>query len=80
MITDLKIADKMLCIAPDIRIWSARTVMQSEDFGDLKDNLPPSDIAKLGTKLLIDPVKLRPFAMYKRQRQAQGKHGKAAEE
>ncbi len=65
MITDLKIADKMLCIAPDIRIWSARTVMQSEDFGDLKDNLPPSDIAKLGTKLLIDPVKLRPFAMYK---------------
>ncbi len=65
MITDIKIADRMLCIAPDIRIWSARTKMQAEDFGDLKDDLPPSDIAKLGTKLLIDPAKLRPFAMYK---------------
>ena len=65
MVTDIKIADKMLCIAPDIRIWSARTKMQVEDFGDAKDDLPPSDIAKLGTKLLIDPAKLRPFAMYK---------------
>ncbi len=65
MITDIKIADKMLCIAPDIRIWSARTKMQVEDFGDAKDDLPPSDIAKLGTKLLIDPAKLRPFAMLK---------------
>jgi hypothetical protein len=39
--------------------------LHADDFGDLKDDLPPSDIAKLGTKLLIDPAKLRPFAMLK---------------
>ena len=31
MIVDVKIAEKMLVIAPDIRIWSARTKMQPED-------------------------------------------------
>jgi hypothetical protein len=65
MITDLKIADKMMVVAPDIRIWSARTKMQTEDFGDAKDNLPPSDLATLGVKKLCPQEKLRPFGMFK---------------
>ncbi len=65
MITDIKIADKMMVVAPDIRIWSARTKMQTEDFGDAKDNLPPSDLATLGVKKLCPQERLRPFAMLK---------------
>ena len=65
MITDLKIADKMIVVAPDIRIWSARTKMQPEDYGVEKDNLPPDDLATLGVKKLCPPEKLRPFGMLK---------------
>ena len=65
MITDVKVADKMLVIAPDIRIWSARTKMQPEDYGVDRDNLPPDDLATLGVKKLCPQEKLRPFAMYK---------------
>ena len=65
MITDIKITDKMLVIAPAITIWSARRKMQAEDFGDSKDALPPDDIASLGVKKLCPPEKLRPFAMLK---------------
>ncbi len=65
MITDIKIADKMLVIAPAINIWSARRKMQAEDYGVDKDNLPPEDIASLGVKKLCPPEKLRPFAMLK---------------
>ena len=66
MTVDVKVAEKMLVFAPDIRIWSARTKLRTEDFADgAKDLLPPSDIADLGTKRLIDSEKLRPFAMLK---------------
>jgi len=65
MITDIKVADKMLVIAPAITIWSARRKMQAEDFGDSKDALPPDEIASLGTKKLCPPERLRPFAMLK---------------
>ncbi len=66
MITDVKVADKMMVVAPDIRIWSARSKLKTEDFADdAKDLLPPSDIANLGTKRLINSERLRPFAMFK---------------
>ena len=65
MITDIKVADKMLVIAPAITIWSARKKMQAEDYGTDKDNLPPDEIATLGVKKLCPPEKLRPFAMLK---------------
>ena len=65
MITDIKVADKMLVIAPAITIWSARRKMQAEDFGDSKDALPPDEIATLGVKKLCPPERLRPFAMLK---------------
>ena len=63
---DVKIVDKMLVVAPDIRIWTAQTKLRADDFADdAKDLLPPSDLASLGTKRLIDAEKLRPFAKYK---------------
>ncbi len=65
MITDIKIADRMLCIAPDIRIWSARCKMRAEDYGIDAANLPPDDVASLGVKKLCPQEKLRPFAMLK---------------
>ena len=65
MITDIKVADKMLVIAPAITIWSARRKMQAEDFGDSKDALPPDEIATLGVKKLCPPERLRPFNMLK---------------
>ncbi len=65
MIIDVKIAEKMLVIAPDIRIWSARTKMQPEDYGMERDSLPPEELATLGVKKLCPPEKLRPFAMLK---------------
>ncbi len=65
MITDIKVADKMLVVAPAITIWSARKKMQAEDYGTDKDNLPPDEIATLGVKKLCPPEKLRPFAMLK---------------
>ena len=65
MITDIKVADKMLVVAPDIRIWSARTKMQPEDYGVDKDNLPPDDIATLGVKKLCPPEKLAVFGKLK---------------
>ncbi len=65
MITDLKVADKMMVVAPLITIWSARTKMQPEDYGLDKTNLPPEELATLGVKKLCPPEKLRPFAMLK---------------
>ncbi len=65
MITDIKVADKMLVMAPAITIWSARKKMNAEDYGLDKDNLPPDEIASLGVKKLCPLEKLRPFAMLK---------------
>ena len=65
MKTDIKVADKMLVIAPAITIWSARKKMNPEDYGLEKDSLPPDEIASLGVKKLCPLEKLRPFAMLK---------------
>ncbi len=64
MITDIKVADRMQVVVPEIRIWSARRKMQAEDYG-VDATLPPEDLATLGVKKLCPQEKLRPFAMLK---------------
>jgi hypothetical protein len=64
MTTDVKVIDKMLVLAPDVRIWSARTRMRPEDYAD-RDSLPPEELASLGVKKLCPPEKLRVFGMLK---------------
>lgn len=57
--SDLNILDDILVLNLNISLWSARKKMTPEDFGGVE--LPPDDLATLGSKRIADPEKLRIF-------------------
>ena len=59
LLTDITVLDRLLAINLDISLWSARKKLTSEDFGDVE--LPPEDLASLGSKRICDPERLRVF-------------------
>ena len=59
LLTDITVLDRLLAINLDISLWSARKKLTSEDFGDVE--LPPDDLASLGSKRICDPERLRVF-------------------
>lgn len=61
--SDIKILDSLLALNLDISIWSARKKMTPEDFGGVE--LPPEDLASLGSKRVADPEKLKIFGTLK---------------
>lgn len=61
--TPLEVLDKILALNLDITLWSARTKLTAEDFGGAE--LPPEDLASLGSKRICDPARLSVFTKLK---------------
>lgn len=61
--SDIKVLDHLLALNLNIGLWSARRKLSPGDFGDVE--LPPEDIASLGSKRICDPAKLCIFSTLK---------------
>ena len=55
--SDIKVLDNLLALNLDISLWSARRKMTAEDLGGTE--LPPEDLASLGSKRIADPAHLK---------------------
>lgn len=62
-VTDIKVLDCLLALNLDVTIWSARKKLSPEDFGGVE--LPPGDLASLGSKRICDPDSLKIFTTLK---------------
>ena len=60
---DIKILDSLVALNLNISVWSARKKMCLEDFGGAE--LPPEDLASLGSKRIADPDSLKVFSTLK---------------
>ena len=61
--SNMTILDNLLALNLNISVWSARKKMCLEDFGGAE--LPPEDLASLGSKRIADPNNLKIFATLK---------------
>lgn len=61
--SDLGVVNSLYAFILQVKIWPGRTKLTKEDFPDVE--LPPEEIASLGSKKLCDPEKLRPFGKLK---------------
>ena len=61
--SDIRILDSLLALNLNISVWSARKKMCLEDFGGAE--LPPKDLASLGSKRIADPDSLKIFTTLK---------------
>jgi len=61
--SDITILDNLLALNLDISLWSARKKMTVEDMGGAQ--LPPEDLASLGSKRIADPESLKVFSTLK---------------
>ena len=59
----LTILDRLVAVNLNITIWSARKKLTAADFGGVE--LPPEELASLGSKKICDPERLRIFATLK---------------
>ena len=62
--TPIQVLDNILALNLDINIWSARAKLTAEDFGETE--LPPDELASLGSKKICDPEKLKVFSKLKK--------------
>lgn len=62
--TPIQVLDNILALNLDINIWSARAKLTAEDFGETE--LPPDELASLGSKKICDPDKLKVFSKLKK--------------
>lgn len=62
-ITDITALDRLYSINLDVHIWSAQKKLLPEDLGNA--DLPPDELASLGSKRVCDPEKLRLFSTLK---------------
>jgi len=60
---DITILDNLLALNLNISIWSARKKLTMEDFGNME--LPPEELATLGSKRIAPPESLRVFGTLK---------------
>lgn len=63
--TPVQVLDNILALNLNITLWSARRKLTAEDFGNVE--LPPEDLASLGSKKICDPAKLNVFSKLKAQ-------------
>ena len=63
ILSDIKVLDNLLALNLNVSLWSARKKMVLEDFGGAE--LPPEDLASLGSKRIADPNSLKIFATLK---------------
>jgi len=62
--TPIQVLDNILALNLNINIWSARAKLTAEDFGETE--LPPDELASLGSKKICDPEKLKAFSKLKK--------------
>ncbi|CCH49475.1 DUF3150 domain-containing protein [Pseudodesulfovibrio piezophilus] len=63
MNTDITILDNLIALNLDVKIWTARKKLTHADFGGAE--LPPEELASLGSKKIRDPRELRIFGTLK---------------
>lgn len=61
--TDVTVLDHLLVVNLDVHIWSARRKLQPLDLGNA--DLPPEELASLGSKRICNPEELKNFATLK---------------
>ncbi len=61
--SDIRILDNLLALNLDISLWSARKKLSPEDFNHV--DLPPDELATLGSKRIAPPESLRIFGTLK---------------
>lgn len=61
--TEITALDRLVAVNLSIHIWSARKKLDPIDLGNA--NLPPEDLASLGSKKICDPEELRVFGTLK---------------
>ena len=61
--TDITVLDRIVAVNLGIHIWSARKKLDPVDLGNA--NLPPEDLASLGSKKICDPEELKVFGTLK---------------
>jgi hypothetical protein len=59
----IKILDQLCAVNLDVVIWTARKKLTAEDFGNVE--LPPEELATLGSKKICDPGSLKIFTALK---------------
>lgn len=64
MSNSLSIVNAAVVVRLALTIWTAKAKLNRSDLPDT-DNLPPEELASLGSKRLFNPAKLRPFGAIK---------------
>ena len=62
----MKALNKTVCINVDCTMWTGRRRLHPEDLGEVAADLPPEDVASMGSLKLCDPSELRGLATIKR--------------
>jgi len=63
VLSDIRILDNLLALNLNVSLWSARRKMSQEDLGGAE--LPPEDLASIGSKRIADPENLKVFGTLK---------------
>lgn len=63
MNTDITVLNNLIALNLDVKIWTARKKLTPLDFGGAE--LPPEELASLGSKKVCDPKELRIFGTLK---------------
>lgn len=67
MDTETKVLNRVICFSlADIHLWSGRKKLRTTDLKIRDGELPPSDLASLGSKKICDPEDLSVFEKIKR--------------
>lgn len=61
-----QVLEDVVCFHTEVSIWSGRKKLIPEDLGLSSDQIPPSELASLGSKKICDPDLLSPFQCLKR--------------
>lgn len=61
--TNFTVLDNIVAMNLDVSLWTGRKKLEAQDFGGVE--LPPKDLASLGSKRIADPEKLKVFSTLK---------------
>jgi hypothetical protein len=59
----IQILEELSAVILNVVIWTARTKLTADDFGHAE--LPPEELASLGSKKICDPANLKIFTALK---------------
>ena len=62
----MRVLEKTVCVLLSCTLWTGRRRLHPEDLGTLAEELPPEELASMGSLKLCDPAELRELARIKR--------------